>query len=166
DRGTQVLAGHHRVRADRGRAGRGGPGDHRGAAGAGVGAAGVRDELHPQRRVRDRPDPGRAAGLARGRAELHDLGDRGLQFPELHHSGAPAAEGRRRGGRAQLGGLLPVPDVWTIVVGPLGTILAIPLTLAAKTFLVDAHPEARWINAFLVTDTDARKLHLARAATD
>src|SRR5699024_7786546 len=55
---------------------------------------------------------------------------------------------------------------WTIVVGPLGAILAIPLTLAAKTFLVDAHPEARWINAFLVTDTDARKLHLARAVTD
>lgn len=52
---------------------------------------------------------------------------------------------------------------WTIVVGPLGAILAIPLTLAAKTFLVDAHPEARWINAFLVTDADAEKARLLAA---
>lgn len=59
-------------------------------------------------------------------------------------------------------GLSPVVSflsltLWTLVVGPLGAILAVPLTLAAKTFLVDAHPEARWINAFLVTDPDARK---------
>src|SRR5699024_5084090 len=47
--------------------------------------------------------------------------------------------------------------LWTLVVGPLGAILAVPLTLAAKAMLVDAHPEARWINAFLVTDPDARK---------
>lgn len=52
---------------------------------------------------------------------------------------------------------------WTIVVGPLGAILAIPLTLAAKTFLVDAHPDARWINAFLVTDADAEKARLMAA---
>src|SRR5699024_3879010 len=47
--------------------------------------------------------------------------------------------------------------LWALVVGPLGAILAVPLTLAAKAFLVDAHPEARWINAFLITDSDARK---------
>ncbi len=46
---------------------------------------------------------------------------------------------------------------WTVVVGPLGAILAVPLTLAAKAGLVDAHPEARWINAFLVTDTQAKR---------
>lgn len=59
-------------------------------------------------------------------------------------------------------GLSPVVSflsltLWTLVVGPLGAILAVPLTLAAKAFLVDAHPEARWINAFLVTDPDAKK---------
>ncbi|UFU02675.1 AI-2E family transporter [Ruania suaedae] len=46
---------------------------------------------------------------------------------------------------------------WTLVVGPLGAILAVPLTLAAKSALVDAHPEARWINAFLVTDSQAER---------
>ena len=59
-------------------------------------------------------------------------------------------------------GLSPVVSflsltLWTLVVGPLGAILAVPLTLAAKAMLVDAHPEARWINAFLVTDPDARR---------
>ncbi|SEE63449.1 AI-2E family transporter [Ruania alba] len=46
---------------------------------------------------------------------------------------------------------------WTLVVGPLGAILAVPLSLAAKAALVDAHPSARWINAFLVTDSEAKK---------
>jgi AI-2 transport protein TqsA len=50
---------------------------------------------------------------------------------------------------------------WTLVVGPLGAILAVPLTLFAKAILVDAHPESRWISAYLVTDAEARK-QLAR----
>lgn len=59
-------------------------------------------------------------------------------------------------------GLSPVVSflsltLWTLVIGPLGAILAVPLTLAAKAMMVDAHPEARWINAFLITDPDARR---------
>ncbi|WP_154796028.1 AI-2E family transporter [Occultella kanbiaonis] len=50
---------------------------------------------------------------------------------------------------------------WTLVVGPLGAILAVPLTLFAKAVLVDAHPASRWISAYLVTDAEARK-QLAR----
>jgi AI-2 transport protein TqsA len=33
---------------------------------------------------------------------------------------------------------------WAAVIGPLGAILAIPLTLLAKTVLLDANPEAHW----------------------
>ncbi|UFU06039.1 AI-2E family transporter [Ruania halotolerans] len=51
---------------------------------------------------------------------------------------------------------------WTVVVGPLGAILAVPLTLAAKSTLVDAHPSARWINAFLVTDNEAKRAKRAQ----
>ncbi|WP_163544073.1 AI-2E family transporter [Occultella kanbiaonis] len=50
---------------------------------------------------------------------------------------------------------------WTLVVGPLGAILAVPLTLFAKAVLVDAHPASRWISAYLITDAEARK-QLAR----
>src|SRR5699024_10950790 len=55
--------------------------------------------------------------------------------------------------------------LWSLIVGPLVAILAVPLTLAAKAMLVDAHPEARWINAFLVTDNDARRVLRKQAAT-
>jgi AI-2 transport protein TqsA len=33
---------------------------------------------------------------------------------------------------------------WAAIIGPLGAILAIPLTLLAKTMLLDANPEAHW----------------------
>lgn len=46
---------------------------------------------------------------------------------------------------------------WAIVVGPLGTILAVPLTLFAKAILVDASPQTRWLDAFLVPDDEVRK---------
>lgn len=34
---------------------------------------------------------------------------------------------------------------WTFVIGPLGAILAIPLTLLARTLLIDGDPGARWL---------------------
>jgi AI-2 transport protein TqsA len=36
---------------------------------------------------------------------------------------------------------------WSFVIGPLGAILAIPLTLLAKALLVDVDPSTRWISA-------------------
>jgi AI-2 transport protein TqsA len=39
---------------------------------------------------------------------------------------------------------------WTAVIGPLGAILAIPLTLLAKALLVDIDPDSRWV-AHLMT---------------
>ncbi|PXW34124.1 UNVERIFIED_CONTAM: putative PurR-regulated permease PerM [Williamsia faeni] len=38
---------------------------------------------------------------------------------------------------------------WTWVLGPLGAILAVPLTLMAKAFLVDIDPATRWADIFL-----------------
>jgi AI-2 transport protein TqsA len=38
---------------------------------------------------------------------------------------------------------------WTWVLGPLGAVLAIPLTLLAKALLVDIDPSARWADALL-----------------
>lgn len=46
---------------------------------------------------------------------------------------------------------------WAIVIGPLGTILAVPLTLFAKAIFVDASPQTRWLEAFLVPDDEVRK---------
>lgn len=41
---------------------------------------------------------------------------------------------------------------WTWVIGPLGAVLAIPLTLLAKALLVDSDPQAAWAGAFLVSN--------------
>jgi AI-2 transport protein TqsA len=38
---------------------------------------------------------------------------------------------------------------WAWLLGPLGAILAIPLTLLAKSMLVDVDPQARWAHALL-----------------
>lgn len=38
---------------------------------------------------------------------------------------------------------------WSAVLGPLGAVLAIPLTLAVRALLVDANPDARWIRPVL-----------------
>ncbi len=41
---------------------------------------------------------------------------------------------------------------WTWAIGPLGAVLAVPLTLLAKALLVDSDPRAAWASAFLVSD--------------
>lgn len=38
---------------------------------------------------------------------------------------------------------------WTFVIGPLGAVLAIPLTLLGKALLLEADPDTRWISALL-----------------
>ncbi|MEU7812124.1 AI-2E family transporter [Pseudonocardia sp. NPDC049154] len=38
---------------------------------------------------------------------------------------------------------------WTFVIGPLGAVLAIPLTLLAKALLLDVDPRTRWMSALL-----------------
>lgn len=41
---------------------------------------------------------------------------------------------------------------WAMVIGPLGALLAIPLTLFAKALLIDSHPRSRWLGTFLSSD--------------
>lgn len=43
---------------------------------------------------------------------------------------------------------------WTWVIGPLGALLAIPLTLFAKALLVDTDPEARWLRPLISNRDD------------
>jgi len=43
---------------------------------------------------------------------------------------------------------------WTWLIGPLGAILAIPLTLLAKALLVDIDPRAGWADALLRSNTN------------
>ena len=38
---------------------------------------------------------------------------------------------------------------WSTVVGGLGTILAVPLTLFVKALLIDSDPRSRWVGIFL-----------------
>ncbi|MGD7706097.1 AI-2E family transporter [Microlunatus sp. Y2014] len=38
---------------------------------------------------------------------------------------------------------------WAFVLGPLGALLALPMTLFVKTMLVDGDPRSQWINAFI-----------------
>jgi AI-2 transport protein TqsA len=38
---------------------------------------------------------------------------------------------------------------WTFVIGPLGALLAVPLSLFAKALLVDADPDSRWLDLLI-----------------
>lgn len=45
---------------------------------------------------------------------------------------------------------------WGFVIGPLGALLAIPLTLLAKALFVDLHPHTRWVNVLIADDVPGR----------
>jgi len=38
---------------------------------------------------------------------------------------------------------------WTFVIGPLGALLAVPLSLFVKALLVDADPDSRWLDPLI-----------------
>lgn len=42
--------------------------------------------------------------------------------------------------------------LWSSVIGPLGALLALPMTLLAKALLVDHDPNVRWLNALISND--------------
>ena len=47
---------------------------------------------------------------------------------------------------------------WAVVIGPIGAILAIPLTLLGKTILIDSNPDAYWWRPALGPTTETRDL--------
>jgi AI-2 transport protein TqsA len=55
---------------------------------------------------------------------------------------------------------------WTFVIGPLGALLAIPLSLLAKALLLDLDPSTRWVSALLSGDPPAAAVGRPAAAVD
>ncbi len=49
---------------------------------------------------------------------------------------------------------------WSIIVGPLGALLAIPLTLFARTILIDSSPRTQWLGTFIASSDLIRERHL------
>ncbi|SDU78443.1 AI-2E family transporter [Arcanobacterium phocae] len=47
--------------------------------------------------------------------------------------------------------------VWTSIVGMLGSILAVPLTLFFKALLVDSDPRTRWLDVYLISENEAAR---------
>jgi AI-2 transport protein TqsA len=46
--------------------------------------------------------------------------------------------------------------VWAVIIGPIGAILAIPLTLLVRAILIDSDPDARWWRPIIGDFTEAR----------
>ena len=51
---------------------------------------------------------------------------------------------------------------WAWVLGPLGAILALPCTLLVKAILIDADPNARWLNSLIASDLKGMELRQHR----
>ncbi|WP_151526046.1 AI-2E family transporter [Serinicoccus kebangsaanensis] len=52
--------------------------------------------------------------------------------------------------------------VWAWVLGPVGALLALPATLLVKAILIDADPQARWVNAFLASNPETAQAETTR----
>jgi AI-2 transport protein TqsA len=55
---------------------------------------------------------------------------------------------------------------WGWLLGPVGAVLAIPLTLLAKALLVDTDPRAGWADALLTSSAGVRAAHVSPAAEE
>jgi predicted PurR-regulated permease PerM len=55
---------------------------------------------------------------------------------------------------------------WAWLIGPLGALLAVPLTLLVKVFLVDIDPKASWADAWLRSQSEVEKAALEKAAVE
>jgi len=44
--------------------------------------------------------------------------------------------------------------LWGTILGPLGTLIALPMTLLLKALFVDADPKASWVHAIIAMDSD------------
>src|SRR4029078_3906985 len=55
---------------------------------------------------------------------------------------------------------------WSFVLGPLGAVLAIPLTLLAKALLLDVDPDTRWISGLFASGAAAQDRAGGRPADD
>lgn len=56
--------------------------------------------------------------------------------------------------------------VWAWILGPLGAVLAVPLTLLVKTLFVDVDPSARWVSGLIGAPLDQRNQQQPDDPTD
>lgn len=58
--------------------------------------------------------------------------------------------------------------VWSYILGPIGSILAVPMTLLAKGLLVDVDPDAKWLQLFLGDEPvyDKKRRYIPRRRGD
>jgi AI-2 transport protein TqsA len=49
--------------------------------------------------------------------------------------------------------------VWTFLLGALGALLAVPMTLLVRALLVDPDPRARWVAPLISTKADTTPSH-------
>jgi predicted PurR-regulated permease PerM len=53
---------------------------------------------------------------------------------------------------------------WAWALGPLGAVLAVPLTLLVKAALIDADPRAAWAQTFVAAGGQARPPRFRRSS--
>jgi predicted PurR-regulated permease PerM len=51
---------------------------------------------------------------------------------------------------------------WTWVLGPLGAILAVPMSLLVRALLLDADPEAQWLRPLIANADEAQEAPVPR----
>lgn len=49
---------------------------------------------------------------------------------------------------------------WSIVIGPLGALLAVPLTLFVRAILIDSHPRSQWIGSIMASSDLIKERYL------
>lgn len=55
---------------------------------------------------------------------------------------------------------------WASVLGPMGAILALPMTLLIKAVLIDSDPQARWANAFIAANPATAESGMVKDTVD
>ena len=119
-------------------------------------------QLHPQHRLHPRPDPAGGFRAPRARPGVGDRGRRRLR----RRSTSPSTTCSSRGSFATTLEVSPVVTivtilVWTLLIGPAGALLAVPLTIALRALLLP-FPNTAWFVAFLGRETRAAGRRPAR----
>ncbi|AIY01374.1 hypothetical protein ART_1775 [Arthrobacter sp. PAMC 25486] len=53
---------------------------------------------------------------------------------------------------------------WSALLGPLGALMAVPLSLLARAILVDSHPESAWLKPFIGDVSESKAMLVAQRA--
>src|SRR6185312_6390527 len=53
---------------------------------------------------------------------------------------------------------------WSALLGPLGALMAVPLSLLARAILVDSHPQSAWLKPFIGDISESKAMLAAQRA--